>query len=188
MSADGFLSRWSRRKLATVAAVAPSETPPRAAPGVPADLALAPPAEAGAGAGAADPAREASAGNRADSALPPLEELSLASDFSVFLKAEVGEALRRQALHTLFSDPHFNRMDGLDIYIDDYSQPDPIAPEAMARLRHAREWLRAAEPRELPAAQPDDEAQAAAAPEPAASGAADATASAAGDDVPQASG
>jgi hypothetical protein len=34
-------------------------------------------------------------------------------------------------------------MDGLDIYIDDYSQPDPIPPEILAKLRHAREWLMA---------------------------------------------
>ena len=28
----------------------------------------------------------------------------------------------------LFSDPHFNVMDGLDTYIDDYGKPDPIPP------------------------------------------------------------
>jgi hypothetical protein len=32
----------------------------------------------------------------------------------------------------LFADPHFNVMDGMDIYIDDYSQPDPL-PLAMLR-------------------------------------------------------
>ena len=32
-------------------------------------------------------------------------------------------------------------MDGLDIYIDDFSQPDPIPPEILAKLQHAREWL-----------------------------------------------
>ena len=26
----------------------------------------------------------------------------------------------------LFSDPHFNVMDGLDTYIDDYGKPDPL--------------------------------------------------------------
>ncbi len=73
--------------------------------------------------------------------LPAVEALTLDSDFTAFLKDEVGEALRRKALHKLFSDPHFNRMDGLDIYIDDYSQPDPIPPDVLARLKHAREWL-----------------------------------------------
>ena len=32
----------------------------------------------------------------------------------------------------LFADPHYNVMDGLDTYIDDYSTPDPI-PKAMLR-------------------------------------------------------
>ena len=27
---------------------------------------------------------------------------------------------------TLFQDPHYNVMDGLDTYIDDYSKPDPL--------------------------------------------------------------
>ncbi|MGS0757921.1 DUF3306 domain-containing protein, partial [Roseateles sp. GG27B] len=36
------------------------------------------------------------------------------------------------AMKKLFSDPHFNVMDGLDIYIDDYTQADPI-PLAMLR-------------------------------------------------------
>lgn len=146
MSAGGFLSRWSRRKLAAVAAGASSDAPPGVAAAAvaaapPAAVAAAPPAAAAECAADAAPADE-----RADNPLPPLEELSLASDFSAFLKEEVGEALRRQALRKLFSDPHFNRMDGLDVYIDDYSLPDPIPPEAMAKLQHAREWLMANEP------------------------------------------
>ena len=32
----------------------------------------------------------------------------------------------------LFADPHFNVMDGLDTYIDDYGKPDPI-PQSMLR-------------------------------------------------------
>ncbi|MEY4753990.1 MAG: hypothetical protein RJA44_1665, partial [Pseudomonadota bacterium] len=36
----------------------------------------------------------------------------------------------------LFSDPHFNVMDGLDIYIDDYGQPDPLPPGMLEQLRH----------------------------------------------------
>ena len=32
----------------------------------------------------------------------------------------------------LFADPRYNVMDGLDVYIDDYSKPDPI-PYAMLR-------------------------------------------------------
>ena len=40
----------------------------------------------------------------------------------------------------LFADPHFNVMDGLDIYIDDYSKPDPI-PEAMLRKLASAKFL-----------------------------------------------
>ena len=32
----------------------------------------------------------------------------------------------------LFADPHYNVMDGLDVYIDDYSKPDPIPPRHAA--------------------------------------------------------
>jgi hypothetical protein len=48
-------------------------------------------------------------------------------------------------LKTLFQDPRFNVMDGLDVYIDDYSKPDPL-PEGwlekmnqVARLGEYRE-------------------------------------------------
>ncbi len=40
----------------------------------------------------------------------------------------------------LFSDPHFNKMDGLDIYIDDYTQSKPI-PEAMLRKMVQAQFL-----------------------------------------------
>jgi Protein of unknown function (DUF3306). len=88
---------------------------------------------------------EAAAPSAVEAQLPAVEGLTLASDFTAFLKDEVSEALRRKALQKLFADPHFNRMDGLDIYIDDYSLPDPIPPEAMAKLKSAREWLMANE-------------------------------------------
>jgi hypothetical protein len=38
----------------------------------------------------------------------------------------------------LFSDPHFNVMDGLDVYIDDYGKPDPIPPEMLRSLASAK--------------------------------------------------
>ena len=136
----GFLSRWSRRKLAAVAqaeAVVPvageSPAPLRSEAADP--LSVVPAAPDGAA------SAEMLAGAAAEAGLPPVESLSLSSDFTAFLKDEVSEALRRKALHKLFSDPHFNQMDGLDIYIDDYSRPDPIPPEILAKLQHAREWL-----------------------------------------------
>ena len=64
-----------------------------------------------------------------------LKELTPESDFTAFLKEEVSEAVRRQAMKTLFSDPHFNVMDGLDTYIDDYSVSEPIPQAMLAGLR-----------------------------------------------------
>lgn len=126
MSAPGrFLSRWSRLKLTPAAA----ETP------VVANAADDAPATAsGTQAAGIDP-------SAAPDVLPDVASLALNSDFTAFLKEEVNEGLRRQALKKLFSDPHFNVMDGLDIYIDDYSVSQPIPPELLAKLRSAAEWL-----------------------------------------------
>ena len=78
-------------------------------------------------------------------ALPSIESLTPESDFSPFMRPQVDASLRRQALKTLFQDPRFNVMDGLDVYIDDYSKPDPL-PEGwlekmnqVARLGEYRE-------------------------------------------------
>lgn len=130
MTAGHFLERWSRLKRG-------------AEPPAPADPAL-PAAQAATPLQAADTAAAAAGGAAAD-ALPPIDTLTLEADFTGFLKQEVGEALRREALRKLFSDPHFNRMDGLDVYIDDYSVADPIPPDAMKRLRQF-ETLLADEP------------------------------------------
>ena len=67
--------------------------------------------------------------------LPPVETLSIESDFSGFLHPQVDPNLRCAALKKLFSDPHFNVMDGLDTYIDDYSKP------MLAGLRQAQHIL-----------------------------------------------
>jgi hypothetical protein len=62
--------------------------------------------------------------------LPSIESLTIDSDFAPFFKPQVDELVKRAALKQLFRDPRFNIMDGLDTYIDDYTQPDPI-PSAM---------------------------------------------------------
>ena len=77
-----------------------------------------------------------------------LANLTPDSDFSQFLRQEISEEVRRQAMKTLFADPHFNVMDGLDTYIDDYSISDPIPPEMMALLNQAKTLLE--EPAEAP--------------------------------------
>ena len=71
-------------------------------------------------------------------ALPPIDSLTIDSDFTAFLQPKVEESVKRQALKKLFGDPRFNVMDGLDVYIDDYSKPDPLAPEVARQLAQAR--------------------------------------------------
>ena len=73
--------------------------------------------------------------------LPPLDSVTFESDFAAFMHAKVDEAVRRAALRKLFAAPQFNVMDGLDIYIDDYSIEAPIAAEAVALLEHAKTTL-----------------------------------------------
>ncbi|MGH8713571.1 MAG: DUF3306 domain-containing protein, partial [Casimicrobiaceae bacterium] len=70
--------------------------------------------------------------------LPPIESLTIDSEYAPFFKPHVPEATRRAALKQLFRDPRFNIMDGLDVYIGDYTQPDPIPQEMMQQLAHVR--------------------------------------------------
>ena len=122
--AAGFLGRWSRRKAGI-------DEPPEPAP-PPLAEAASPPSPAGAA--VADPDAEVVA--VAEIALPSIADvaaLTRESDFAPFVRAGVDPGVRNAAMKKLFSDPHFNIMDGLDTYIDDYSKPDPIAP-AMLRL------------------------------------------------------
>ena len=64
--------------------------------------------------------------------LPPVESLTPDSDYTRFMQPDVPRASRNAAMKKLFTDPHFNVMDGLDTYIADYSIEDPI-PESMLR-------------------------------------------------------
>lgn len=108
---EPFLDRWSRRK-----AEEKQETPPVAR---------------GKGVDPEAPAPE----------LPPLDKLTPDSDFGAFMHPKVSEDVRRAALKKLFSDPHFNVMDGLDTYIDDYSKTEPIPAAMLAGLRQAQNIL-----------------------------------------------
>ena len=159
---EGFLSRWSRVKTeARDASAEPSAAPPAAVP-------------------TATPQ-----GDTPPPELPPIEELTLDSDFSDFFHPKVNDDVRRAALKKLFSDPHFNVMDGLDVYIDDYSKTEPIPAAMLASLKQAQrifEWAaekkedppQATPPAEAaaesaaiePPTAPEDEPQSAASPAP----------------------
>jgi len=127
----GFLSRWSRRKVQAREGVAPPAVP--AAVAAPAVL----PAPAQPTAGSAQPPRtDATAPAGGERPPPPtladVAALTRESDYSRFVAPDVSGEVKNAALKKLFGNPHFNVMDGLDIYIDDYSKPDPL-PASMVR-------------------------------------------------------
>lgn len=127
---DSFIRRWASRK--TDHAKKEGSTPD-------ADRLRMPAADSGSGPGGADNFPPAG-----QSALPTMKDVaSLApdSDYSTFLARGVDKAVRRAAMKKLFSDPHFNVMDGLDIYIDDYTKPSPLPPGMLAGLLHAKSTL-----------------------------------------------
>lgn len=70
-----------------------------------------------------------------------LANLTPDSDFGQFLREEISEEIRRKALKTLFTDPHFNVMDGLDVYIEDFNISEPIPEAMLASLNQARGLL-----------------------------------------------
>ena len=124
MPKEGFLRRWARLKakpdLAPSGAARPIDGPAQplvhssAAPAVPAST----------------PQRQA----------PTLEDvarLTPQSDYSAFVAGGVDPAVRRLALKKLFADPNFAVMDGLDIYIADYTKVSPPSDAMLASLRHA---------------------------------------------------
>jgi hypothetical protein len=117
------LKRWSRRKLDA------ARTEQQQAP---AGTAQTPPAASAAQAATAAPA--------APTELPPVESLTHESDFTAFFQPQgkVEEALKRAALKQLLRDPRFNVMDGLDIYVGDYTKSDPIPDDVLKRLVQAR--------------------------------------------------
>ena len=123
------LGRWSRLKREA----ARQKDMPAAKPEDIGATPIATPSPAAAAAAAAEPAAPA----RCDP-LPPVQSLTIDSDFSAFLQPEVDETLKRQALKQLFRDPRFNVMDGLDVYIDDYSKPDPIDPDIVRQMVQGR--------------------------------------------------
>ena len=137
----GFLSRWSRRK-AQVAADGPNRPTRNRRSRRPFPRRSSPRPSA-CRRGRAEPRRSLGRRPRMRSRRPPVEPLPTMddvarltgqSDFSRFVRPGVDPGVRNAALKKLFSDPHFNVMDGLDTYIDDYGKPDPIPPSMLRRM------------------------------------------------------
>lgn len=125
MAADDFFNRWSRNKaesqtaLQNASATSGAEHSPSLSVEMPQN----------------EPVPQAMP------QMADVEQLHEGSDFSVFMRDGVDESVKRSAMKKLFSNPHFNVMDGLDIYVADYSQPDPLPVGMLAGLRHAEALL-----------------------------------------------
>ncbi len=63
-----------------------------------------------------------------------VHSLTPQSDFKPFMRSDVLPEVKNAAMKQLFKDPHFNVMDMMDIYVDDYSKPDPLPPEMLRKM------------------------------------------------------
>lgn len=130
MAAEDFFTRWSKKKTDPVtsvdASVATTDIPARAL---------------------TEACTNDEVNTIPDNAVKPLptqedvDKLTHDSDYSAFMSQGVDESVKRSAMKKLFTDPHFNIMDGLDIYIEDYNKFEPISPALLASLSHAKALL-----------------------------------------------
>jgi hypothetical protein len=139
---DHFFSRWSRRKQDAAKGLALDEPAPKSHPADVQPLSVTDDASphtpspdrpvAGASATAeASPSQP----------LPTLDDvqaLTPESDFQAFMQQGVPAQVRNAAVKKLFADPHFNVMDGLDIYIGDYNIPDPLPAGMLQQMASAQ--------------------------------------------------
>jgi len=136
----GFLSRWSQRKaqvkqppsVPSVPAVSSAPVVP-AEPAVRTEPALRPAQHERDPVAAVEPAEAP-----ARPTLEDVAELTRESDFSRFVAPGVDTGVKNAAMKKLFTDPHFNVMDGLDIYIDDYNKFEPIPKSMLRQMVQAR--------------------------------------------------
>ena len=158
MAEDGFLQRWSRRKSSQ--GVSAPDGPPKTHPAQPPEAtpsigrvqtpdalnskggqqALNTPTSALAPAPDRVHPIEPHTDPRPAPSLADTQALTPASDFRPFLGQGVAPEVKNAAMKKLFADPHFNVMDRMDIYIDDYSQADPL-PLAMLRQMNGAKFL-----------------------------------------------
>lgn len=89
--------------------------------------------------------------------LPPIESLDENSDYSMFMSAEVDEALRKLALRKLFKSPMFNVVDGLNDYDDDFTTFEALGDIVTSDMRFHEERKKAEqELAEQQSAEPQD--------------------------------
>jgi hypothetical protein len=123
----GFFSRWSQRKQAVKAGLVAEDK---------AEIKLQEPVQTKASplATAHQDAAESKTEPVKLPTLADVEQLTPQSDFSAFMTQGVTPEVRNAAMKKLFTDPHYNVMDGLDIYIGDYNTPDPMPAGMLAKM------------------------------------------------------
>jgi hypothetical protein len=140
---EGFLSRWSRRKRAVVEGRAPEE------PTLPA------PVEAKPEAPPAEPEDDFD-----PNSLPPIDSLTIESDFKAFLHRKVPLELRSAALRRAWSlDPAIRDFIGPADYAWDFNAPDGVPGFALELGGDAMKLLSHALGLDAPAPKPAAEAQ-----------------------------
>ena len=137
---EHFFSRWSQRKQAVAKGVPVAEAAVPASPVDSSELtgssqslqrSTAAPQEIESG------ATEAKSSELPAKPLPSLDDaraLTPTSDFQPFMRPGVTADVRNADMKKLFTDPHFNVMDGLDIYIGDYNTPDPMPAGMLQKM------------------------------------------------------
>ena len=137
---EGFLGRWSKRKQESITTKALPEA--NAEQDAAQKLSASPKF---ANTELNNPSNSATANTEHADAqemtLPNMSDvlnLTKESDFAPFVARNVSPDVRNAAMKKLFTDPHYNVMDRLDIYIDDYSKPDPMPLAMMRQLVSAK--------------------------------------------------
>lgn len=146
---NNFFSRWSRRKVQVRTGEPLSAEPPVPAVAVVLPAAVAAPAPA-----PVIPSTEQPPEAPPALTLDDVARLTPDSDYSAFVARSVSPDVRNAAVKKLFTDPHYNIMDGLDIYIDDYSQPSPLSAADMAKMVGAQFLKLVDDPNEVKPAAP----------------------------------
>jgi hypothetical protein len=137
---EGFLSRWSQRKQALREGKPLTEPAPPVKPVQNENLKPNQPLAIKEPAQGATNSIVSEQPKKEQEALPPaptmrdVHDLTPQSDFKPFMRADVTPDVKNAAMKQLFKDPHFNVMDMMDIYVDDYSKPDPLPPEMLRKM------------------------------------------------------
>jgi hypothetical protein len=136
----GFFSRWSQRKQAVKQGAPLAEPLPK-----PQEIRSEPRSGQRTdqnGALATSPNKATGAKDQTAQTPEPVKVLTLEdvakltpeSDFTSYMTQGVSPEVRNAAMKKLLADPHYNIMDGLDIYIGDYNTPDPMPEGMLAKM------------------------------------------------------